>query len=76
MKKILVCITLLLCINLVSCGDTREEYNVNIRIDEYLNTSETVTVNGYNGYKLIGSEQTDNEDGSITVILKFNQPIK
>lgn len=74
-KKSLICICILLCSVLIGC-DQNNEYNVKISSSQYINTSETITVNGYNGYKLIESNQVVNEDGSISVSLKFSKPIK
>jgi hypothetical protein len=76
MKKILV--ILLISLMLTGCFDSNKNNNVVIGTDGgwYINTSESVGVNSYNGYRLIGSNKVNNPDGSITVVLKFNKPIQ
>lgn len=74
-KKILILLTL--TIFLVGCDNNKNE-NVTVSTDGgwYINTSESVSVTSYNKYRLVNSDKTNNKDGSVTVILKFDKPIK
>ena len=65
----------LLSIGLVGC-DRRDDKNVEVYSENYINTSDTIKINGYNGYKLVGSEIIGNDDGSYTINIKMDKPIK
>jgi len=62
-------------LSLIGC-DTRDNKNIEIMTELYINTSETVKINGYNGYKLVSSEIINNEDGSYSINVKMDKPIK
>lgn len=74
MKKILIGFLFITSLFLYGC-DSNENDNVTVESDDgfYLNTSESVSVNAYNKYRLIESIRENSEDGSITVTLKFNK---
>ena len=76
-KRLLIGFTVvLLSIGLIGC-DNRDTKNLDIYTEGYkINTTESITIRTYNGYKLIDSEIINNNDGSITVILDINKPIK
>lgn len=75
MKKVLCILSILISISLVGC-DSREDKNVALYVEKYINTSETVTINSYNGYKLVASEIIQNEDNSYSINIKMDKPIK
>lgn len=74
MKK-LVLLFFVLTTLLVGCDNNKND-NIEIETRHYMDTSETVNVSSYNKYKLVELDKTNNEDGSITVTLKFDKPIK
>ncbi|MGJ0846526.1 hypothetical protein ACR77J_07550 [Tissierella praeacuta] len=73
MKKFLMLIIIINALILTGCNNKE---NISMDTRWYLNTSDTVQVNTYNGYKLIESDMTTNEDETIVITLKFNKPIK
>ena len=85
MKKIVIVLGILtIPFLLTSCKSENklnklDENEKDIKIESnsmYLNVSESVKVNSYNGFKLIDSEIVKNQNGTITVVLKFNEAIK
>ena len=85
MKKIVIVLGILtIPFLLTSCKSENklnklDENEKDIKIESnsmYLNVSESVNVNSYNGFKLIDSEIVKNQNGTITVVLKFNEAIK
>jgi hypothetical protein len=75
LKRVLILLFLIL---LFAGCDTNKTHDVSISTDEgwYINTSESVSVTAYNKYRLIKSDKIKNNDGSYTIVLKFNKPIK
>ena len=84
MKKKFICWSILtISVLLTGCNKHKyeklDENKNNIDINSttrYVNVSESVKVNSFNGYKLIDSDVIKNQNGTITVVLKFNQPIE
>ena len=75
MKKVLFSILIFSTVLLVGCN-ANESDNLEIYTEQYLNTTETVKINTFNGLKLINSKRIDNKDGSIRLILDFDKPLK
>ena len=75
MKKVLFSILIFSTVLLVGCN-TNESDNLEIYTEQYLNTTETVKINTFNGLKLINSKRINNKDGSIRIILDFDKPLK
>ena len=75
MRKVLFILLAASSLTLASC-DVREDKNIEVYNENYTNTSETVKINGYNGYKLISSEIIQNDDGSYNISIKMDKPIK
>ena len=75
MKKVLFSILIFSTVLLVGC-DTDESDNLKIYTEKYINTTETVKINTFNGFKLINSKRINNKDGSIRIILDFYKPLK
>ena len=74
MKRALLSISLLVC--LVGC-DTNKERNYGIIVDgHYVNTTESIHINTYNGYRLVNSDINEMEDGSVVITLTINKVIK
>lgn len=75
MRKLLIILGLSSIVLLTGC-DSNEE-NVKLQIEgQYINTTETITLRTYNGYKLVESRIKDNEDDSADTVLKIDKPIK
>ena len=74
MKKLLIIMGLSLLILLT--GDKKDKNLEMYVITRYANTTESIKINTFNGYKLIDSKVKENKDGSIEVVLKANKPIK
>ena len=74
--KIIVLSTLILSTILMTGCDTSESDNLEIYTEQYLNTTETVKINTFNGLKLINSKRINNKDGSVRIILDFDKPLK
>ena len=75
MKKVLFSILIFSTALFVGC-DTNESDNLEIYTEQYLNTTETVKINTFNGLKLINSKRINNKDGNVRIILDFDKPIK
>ena len=75
MKKVLFSILIFSTVLLVGCS-TNERDNLEIYTEQYLNTTETVKINTFNGLKLINSKRINNKDGSVRIILDFDKPLK
>lgn len=75
MKKFLFSILIFSTILTTGC-DTNESDNLEIYTEQYLNTTETVKINTFNGFKLINSKRINNKDGSVRLILDFDKPLK
>ena len=75
MKKVVFSILILSTVFMIGC-DINESDNLEIYTEQYLNTTETVKINTFNGLKLINSKRIDNKDGSIRIILDFDKPLK
>ena len=75
MKKVLFSILIFSTVLLVGCS-TNEGDNLEIYTEQYLNTTETVKINTFNGLKLINSKRINNKDGSVRIILDFDKPLK
>ena len=75
MKKVLFSILTFSTVLLVGC-DTSESDNLEIYTEKYLNTTETVKISAFNGFKLINSKRINNKDGSVRIILDFDKPLK
>ena len=75
MKRVVFSILIFSTILTTGC-DTSESDNLEIYTEQYLNTTETVKINTFNGLKLINSKRINNKDGSIRIILDFDKPIK
>ena len=75
MKKVLFSILIFSTVLLVGC-DINESDNLEIYTEQYLNTTETVKINTFNGLKLINLKRINNKDGSIRIILDFDKPLK
>ena len=75
MKKVLFSILIFSTILTTGC-DTSESDNLEIYTEQYLNTTETVKINTFNGFKLVNSKRINNKDGSIRIILDFDKPLK
>lgn len=72
MKYILLSFCLL---GLTGC-DTRADRNYGISVDShYVNTTESINVYTYNGYKLVGSDVVENKDGSVVITLEIDKVI-
>lgn len=50
--------------------------NIEIYTKQYLNTTDTIHINTFNGFTLINSKRINNKDGSVRVILDFDEPLK
>ena len=75
MRKVLFILLAASSLTLASC-DVREDKNIEVYSEHSINTSATVKINGYNGYKLISSEIIQNDDGSYNISIKMDKPIK
>ena len=75
MKAYIFSILIFSSVLMVGC-DTNESDNLEIYTEGYLNTTETVKINTFNGLKLINSKRIDNNDGSVRIILDFDKPLK
>lgn len=76
LKRILVGILVsTMFISLLGC-DKRKDKELDIGTNWYINTSDTVTINTFNGNKLVESNVEELEDGKIRVELIFDKPIK
>ena len=75
MKKVVFSILILSTVFMIGC-DINESDNLEIYTEQYLNTTETVKINTFNGLKLINSKRINNKDGSIRIILDFDKPLK
>ena len=75
MKRVVFSILIFSTILTTGC-DTSESDNLEIYTEQYLNTTETVKINTFNGLKLINSKRINNKDGSIRIILDFDKPLK
>ena len=75
MKKVLFSILIFSTILTTGC-DTSESDNLEIYTEQYLNTTETIKINTFNGFKLINLKRINNKDGSVRIILDFDKPIK
>ena len=75
MKRVVFSILIFSTILTTGC-DTSESDNLEIYTEQYLNTTETVKINTFNGFKLIKSKRINNKDGSIRIILDFDKPLK
>ena len=75
MKKVVFSILILSTVFMIGC-DINESDNLEIYTEQYLNTTETVKINTFNGLKLINSKRINNKDGSVRIILDFDTPIK
>ena len=75
MKRVVFSILIFSTILITGC-DTSESDNLEIYTEQYLNTTETVKINTFNGFKLINSKRINNKDGSIRIILDFDKPLK
>ena len=75
MKKLLIIMGLSLLILLTGCDKKDKNLEMYV-ITRYANTTESIKINTFNGYKLIDSKVKENKDGSIEVVLKANKPIK
>lgn len=75
MKKIIFTGSLMATMILSVGCDTNEE-NIEIGTWNYINTSDSVEIDTYNGFKLINSKTINNKDRSIRVILDFDKPLK
>jgi len=75
MKRVVFSILIFSTILITGC-DTSESDNLEIYTEKYLNTTETVKINTFNGFKLINSKRINNKDGSVRIILDFDKPIK
>ena len=53
-----------------------ESDNIEIYTKQYLNTTDTIHINTFNGFTLINSKRINNKDGSVRVILDFDEPLK
>lgn len=75
-KRSLLFVALLLVPILLTGCDTNDK-DITITSDNgwYVNTSESISVTGYNGFKLVNSKLINNKDGSIRVILDFKKPL-
>lgn len=76
-KLLLVLITVILTMLCVGC-DTNSIRNVDTYIDEGLiNTTQTLKINTYNGYKVTSVDQSkENENGETTITIKVKNPDK
>lgn len=76
-KKIIAMIVcMLMIITLVACDHTNDkEKIINVLCDtEYINTTETWTVNSHNGYKAIyTNKEYDEKTDTYTVTIKFSK---
>ena len=76
MKKFLFSILIFSTVLMVGCDDTNESDNIEIYTKQYLNTTDTIHINTFNGFTLINSKRINNEDGSVRIILDFDKPLK
>lgn len=76
MKKFLFSILIFSTVLMVGCDDTNESDNIEIYTKQYLNTTDTIHINTFNGFTLINSKRINNEDGSVRLILDFDKPLK
>lgn len=75
MKKLLIIIGMALLLQ--GCSNVENDIDVDIWTEsQYINTDQSITVATYNGYNLVNSEITQNEDKSYTVTLTIDKPIK
>lgn len=77
MKKIFIGVTLVvLAMTMVGC-DENKETNVEINsTTHYIDTTESIKVKTFNGYRLKNVEKTENTDGSIKIILEIDDIFK
>lgn len=78
MKKILsVLIIVIIAMLCVGC-DTNSIRNVDTSItDHYIDTTQTLKINTYNGYKVVSVDQSkENENGETIIIVKVKNPDK
>jgi len=75
MKKVMFSAIIFTTILTTGC-DTNDKDNLTITIEHYVDTTETVKINTFNGFKLIKSKRINNKDGSIRIILDFDKPLK
>lgn len=73
MNKIMIGLVIVGSMFLSGC-DTNDERDIDISsTTHYINTTESVDIKAYNGFRLIGSKSIKNEDGSYQIILDFNK---
>lgn len=76
MRKLIVLFLIIMCTLAVGC-DTRKDKDVEIYTEShYINTTESISVNAFNGYRLVASEIIKNEDGSYSINIKLDVVIK
>ena len=75
MKKFLSTILIFSTVLLVGCDDTNENNDLEIYTKQYLNTTDTIHINTFNGFTLINSKRINNKDGSVRLILDFEKPL-
>ena len=75
MKRVIFGILIFSAILTIGC-DTNKSDNLEMYTGQYFNTSGTIKINTYNGFKLIHSKRINNKDGSVRMILDFDKPLK
>lgn len=72
-KAVLLTMLIISSVCLIGCGDKRDGKDISIKSQKFIDTSDTVKINGYNGYQMSDSSIIKNEDGSYTITIKMNK---
>lgn len=74
-RKLIIAIGMTLLMQ--GCSNVKNDADVEIWTEgHYINNDQSITIATYNSYNLINSEIVQNEDGSYTVTLIIDKPIK
>ena len=75
-KKILLLLALTLSIGLIAC-DKRENCDIDIMQNDYINTNDSWTIDSFNDFICVSSDNQFNEDTQeYTITFKFKKPRK
>ena len=75
MRKLLIVLGLSSMMLLTGCDNNEKNTKISV-VNRYVNTTDTIKVNTYNGYELIKSKTKNNKDGSIDILLEIDKPIR
>lgn len=70
MRNIIMFFMLIASLMLVGCDSNETDINIT-STTQYINTTESVKVSSFNGFRLSDTNTVKNEDGSYTVVLNF-----